>query len=299
MRVATWNIYWLGEERTGHRIQRSEPDYKLIAQVIDRLKPDVLALEEIVDPLVMEHILGLASTEGGEYIIKTSDTNWLTSDSQPLDTSHDLQKVFLCINNKTVEFISGAAIKGGPGRRPPYAARLRERSSGKEFVVVGLHLKAGFPEFLNVESAGVRSKEAKALIKWLSGEAQEDNHAFPKPDSDDVVVLGDCNAEKEDPNQSLSALGTGFMSNWLWDKPVPDGEHWQTALYETDRFVIDFIILSPSLQTKVVSPPSVYAWDYDAALGGPSKFHEGPHGSGNLKGYGVSDHRPVVTELQL
>lgn len=297
MRGATWNIYWLGE-RTGEKIQRSESDYKLIAQVIDRLSPDILALEEIVDPLVMEQILALASTEDRDYIIRISDDNWLTSDSKPLDASNELQKVFLCINNKTVEFIKGAAIKGGPGGRRPYAARLRDRSSGKEFVVVGLHLRSGFPDFLDQQDAAVRRKEVEALIRWLGGEAQEVNHSFPKPDCDDVIVLGDCNAEKDDPNQSLSPLGMGFMGDWLWGKPEPDGENWETALYAGDRLVIDFILLSASLRTKVVSPPSVYAWDRDAALGGASKFHEGPDGSGNLKGYEVSDHRPVVTELE-
>lgn len=297
MRVATWNIYWLGE-RVGDKIQRSESDYKLIAQAIDRLSPDVLALEEIVDPLVMEHILALASTEDRDYVIKASDANWLTSDSHPLDASNGLQKVFLCINNKTVEFIMGAAIKGGPGGRRPYAAKLRHRSSGKEFVVVGVHLRSGFPNFLDQEDAGVRRKEVEALIRWLRGEAQEANPSFPKPDCDDVIVLGDCNAEKDDPNESLSPLGMGSMSDWLWDKPAPDGAQWETALFAGDRFVIDFILLSPSLRTTVVSPPSVYAWDHDAALGGPSKFHEGPNGSGDLKGYGVSDHRPVVTEVQ-
>ncbi len=297
MRVATWNIYWLGE-RTGDKIQRTESDYKLIAQVIDRLSPDVLALEEIVDPLVMEHILALASTEDREYIVRTVDDHWLTSDSNPLANSNDLQKVFLCINNKSIEFLKGAAIKGGPGGRRPYAARLRHRSSGKEFVVVGVHLRSGFPDFLDQQDAKTRRNEVEALIRWLGGQAQEPNQLFPVPDSDDVIVLGDCNAEQDDPNQSLSPLSEGFMADWLWDKPAPDGAHWETALYEGDRFVIDFILLSPSLRTKVISPSSVYAWDHDAALGGASKFHEGPNGAGNLKGYGVSDHRPVVTELK-
>ena len=222
MRVATWNIYWLGE-RTGEKINRSESDYKLIAQVIDRLSPDILMLEEIADPLVMEQILALASTADHEYIIRTSDDNWLTSDSNPLDAANGLQKVFLCINNKTVEFITGAAIKGGPGGRRPYAARLRDRSSGREFVVVGVHLRSGFPNFLDEEDAGVRRKEVEALIRWLGGEAQEANLSFPKPDCDDVVVLGDCNAEKDDPNHSLSPLSMGFMGDWLWVKPEPDG----------------------------------------------------------------------------
>jgi hypothetical protein len=164
--------------------------------------------------------------------------------------------------------------------------------------VVAVHLRSGFPNLLDQEDAAVRRDEVEALIRWLSGEAEEQNHSFPRPDCDDVLVLGHCNAQKDDPNQSLLPLGMGSMSNWLWDKPAPDGAHWETALYEGDRFVIDFILLSPSLRTKVVSPPSVYAWDCDEALGGALKFHEGPNGSGNLKGYGVSDHRPVVTELE-
>jgi hypothetical protein len=122
MRVATWNIYWLGE-RTGDKIQRSEADYKDIVQVIDHLSPDVLALEEIVDPLVMEKILDLASTDNNEYVIKVSDDNWLTSDSKPLDTSNDLQKVFLCINNKTIEFIKGR----GNQKWPRWSTSLRRK----------------------------------------------------------------------------------------------------------------------------------------------------------------------------
>jgi endonuclease/exonuclease/phosphatase family metal-dependent hydrolase len=293
MRLATWNIYWLGD-REDH-IQRTESDHQLIAQVIRKLSPDVLALEEIVDPLVMEHILSLANGDGRDYVIRVAESHWLSSDAKPLDTTNNLQKLFLCINKQTIDFVEGSVIRGGPGGRRPYAARLRDRSSGQEFVVAGLHLRSGFPIFLDEADAAVRKKEVAALIRWLQGEAGDDNPDFREPNSDYVAVLGDYNAQIEDENESLAALGG--LNGWLWTNPEPDGAHRETALYESDRFVIDFILLSGPLHQRMVRPPGIYAWDYDPDMGGATKFHEGPTGMGDLKGYGVSDHRPVFTDL--
>jgi endonuclease/exonuclease/phosphatase family metal-dependent hydrolase len=296
MKIATWNIYWLGD-RVGEFITRSEADYQTIADVIRNVSPDVLALEEIVDPAVMEHILQLAGGDGRDYVIR-SDGQWLTSDSNPTDESKNLQKVFLCINRETVEFLHGAKIRGGPGGgRRPYAAALRHKKSGVEFVAVALHLRSGYPAFLDEEDASFRRKEVEALALWLQGQAESENPEFGRPDSDNVVVLGDFNAQFDDPNHSLDAFREAGLSGWMWDGPKPDGNRWETAIYEGDQYVIDFIILSPTLKDKVASPPTVYAWDFDPKLGGPVKFHSGPNGSGNLKGYGVSDHRPVVTVL--
>jgi endonuclease/exonuclease/phosphatase family metal-dependent hydrolase len=298
MRIATWNIYWLGD-RTGEKIIRSETDYELIARVVRHLAPDVLALEEIVDPSEMEKILELANVDGGDYIIRSGETTWLTSDSTPEDPSSALQKVFVCINNKTTEFVKGAAIRGGPTGRRPYALKLRQRSSGKECIAVGVHLRSGFPAFLDPDDAAVRLKETDALSRWLQGATIAENPAYPKPDLDDVFVLGDFNAEIDDPNDSLAPLSTGSMAGWLWNKPEPDGDHWETALYAGDRLVIDFIMFSESLRHKVTSGPRIYAWDHDPEMGGSTEFHSGPNGSGDLKGYGVSDHRPVFADLEL
>jgi endonuclease/exonuclease/phosphatase family metal-dependent hydrolase len=296
MRVATWNIYWLGNPA---QIQRSESDHKLIAKVIRHLKPDVLALEEIVNPVELEQVLAFANGEGCDYRIKSSDSNWFTSDPKPVDPESDLQKLFLCINNETVEFVKGAALHGGPFARMPYAMRLRQRSSGKEFVATGVHLRSGYPQFLDPVRAAKRLKEVEALTRWLQGQAVAENNAFPKPDLDDVVIMGDFNAQMADPNKSLDPLKNGAMAQWSWTKPIPDGNHWETALYNGDRFVIDFILFSPSLAQKVVLPPSIYAWDHDPDMGGSTTFHDGPNGSGDLKGYGVSDHRPVYSDVKL
>src|SRR5688572_13856823 len=304
MKIATWNIYWLGD-RSG-KIERTPQDERLIAEVIKRLSPDVLALEEIVDPLVLRRILERASGGGRHYVVTDAAANWLTSDPDPTGAAN-LQKLFLCINTKTVEFVKGAAITGGPkfGRKP-YAAVLRDRASGREFVAVAVHLRAGFPDFLDPEDAADREREARALADWLRGKAEAKNPAFPKPEHArpageeeapaNVVVLGDFNAELLDPNDSLDPLA---LPGWVWENPAPDNGRREPALYNGDRLVIDFIILSPTMAARATTPPSVYAWDYDPALGCPAAFHTGPNGSGNLKGYGVSDHRPVFAVIDL
>jgi endonuclease/exonuclease/phosphatase family metal-dependent hydrolase len=292
MKIATWNIYWLGD-RTG-KIARTAQDERLIADVIGRLAPDVLALQEVVDPFVMERILKLASTGGRNYVIRTDSAGWLTSDPNP-EGATGLQKPFLCFNAQTVGFVRGAAVKGGPkfGRKP-YAAVLRDLASGREFVAAAVHLRAGFPSFLDPEDAEDRAREASALAEWLRGKAEAKNAEFPKPGLEDVVVLGDFNAQLDDPNDSLDPLA---LPGWRWENPAPDQGRRETALYESDRLVIDFIILSPTMAARIATPPSVYAWDYDPAFGGPSNFHSGPGGSGDLKGYGVSDHRPVYAVI--
>jgi endonuclease/exonuclease/phosphatase family metal-dependent hydrolase len=297
MRIATWNIYWLGD-RTGEHVVRSPEDEKVIAQVIARLAPDVLALQEIVDPLVMERILGMAGGPGREYVLRTGEA-WLTSDPDPL-AEENRQKAFLCINRETVEFQHGAVIHGGPKKyvRQPYAATLRHRASGHEFVAVAVHLRAGYPVFLDESDARVRKREATALAKWLQGKkaAQDKNPDFPRPEHGDRVVLGDFNAQLQDPNQSLDPLA---LPGWTWHNPEPDGDHWETAIFENDRYVIDLMLLSPEMAARVPSPPAIFAWDHDPALGGPAHFHLGPDGSGNLRHYRVSDHRPVWVEVEV
>jgi len=296
MKIATWNIYWLGD-RFGEFIKRIEADYLLIAQIIQNMSPDVLALEEIVDPEVLEHILKLASGNGKNYIIRNPlDESWMTSDTNPTDGTKNLQKVFLCINTETVEFVHGDKIQGASGRKP-FAALLRNKETETEFVTVAVHLRSGYPVFLDPEDAQFRKQEVESLTSWIKGQSEDKNPSYPKPDSDNIIVLGDFNAEFNDPNHSLDDFkGNGF-SDWLFTNAQPDGNHPETAI--DDHYVIDFIMLSPALKQKIVSSPTIYTWDFDKNLGGAEKFHDGVGGSGKLKNYGVSDHRPVMTVLKL
>lgn len=275
MRVATWNIYWLGD-RSG-KITRAEEDERTIAEVVMNLSPDVLALQEIVDPLVMERVLRLAGGAGRDYAIRSDAGLWFTSDEDPTDELNGLQKPFLCVNKETVEFLGGAAIRGGPGGRRPYAAALRHKPSGLEFVAVVVHLRSGYPVFLDPDDAEVRRKEAAALARWLRGEASIDNPSFPEPGSAEVIVLGDFNAEVNDPNNSLVALREGSLAEWSWGNPQPDAGQHATAI--DDGYTIDFIMLSPATVAKAELLPTIYSYDYDPELGGPTRFHVGNGGS--------------------
>ncbi|HEX5714514.1 MAG TPA: endonuclease/exonuclease/phosphatase family protein [Thermoanaerobaculia bacterium] len=295
MRLATWNIYWFGD-RAGEHIIRSAEDRATIAEVIKNLSPDVLALQEIVDPLALEEVIRLANGGGKNYAIRSSTGQWFTSDPNPADVSNSFQKAFLCINTEAVEFLKGASIRGGPGGRRPYAAALRHRSSGIEFVAVVVHLRSGFPVFLDPADAEVRRREAAALARWLTADASGDNPDFPEPGSPRVIVLGDFNAELGDPNHSLDVLREGTLSEWFWVAPQPDAGQHATAI--DDGYTIDFIILSPAALNNVETQPTIYAYDHDAGFGGPSRFHQGAGGTGPLKNYGVSDHRPVVAVLR-
>ena len=105
--------------------------------------------------------------------------------------------------------------------------------------------------------------------------------------TDHVVVLGDFNALKDDPNNSLSALQTEWFSEMHRTLPLPDAEQDASAII--DGVLIDFIMISPSLAAHVTARPSIYAYDHDSSIFLPSPFDP----------LQVSDHRPVVCSMDL
>lgn len=291
MKLATWNIYWLGD-RNGKFIVRTEEDEALIARVIKQIRPDVLAIQEVVDPKALERVLEKAREPGYEYTIRSEDGTWLTSDPKPELETNNWQKTFLCLNRSTIEFSVGGAIKGGPGRRKPYAAELRHRESNREFTAVAVHFQSGFPDFLNQEDANKRLAQTQALARWLRGDAADANQHLQRPATDQIVVLGDFNAEKNDPNDSLSALQEGPFASWRWEHPTSGIGQAATAI--NDGYIIDFIMFSPEMADSA-EEPRIYSYDLDPALGGATEFHSGIDGSGLLREPPkVSDHRPVT-----
>lgn len=294
VKLATWNIYWLGD-RAGNQIRRTDEDENLIARVIAHISPDILAVQEVVDPKALERILNIANAESGrDYIIRDGDT-WFTSDSRPTSETSHWQKVFIGIDRNTIEFIRGAAIRGTRGRKP-YAAELQHRNSGHEVAAVVVHFQSGYPVFLDEEDAQKRRRQARSLARWLQGDAEDKNPDLPRPASSQIVVLGDFNAELNDPNESLLPLQEGSSTDWSWEVPQDDAGHNATAI--DDGYIIDFIMFSPTMAPLVEDGPRIYAWDHDPAFGGATAFHTGADGSGRLRSYGVSDHRPVTCTLR-
>jgi endonuclease/exonuclease/phosphatase family metal-dependent hydrolase len=287
MRLATFNIYWLG----GNQVERTEEDEGLIARIIAKLEAGVLAFQEIMQGSALERVIERVNAETvRNYRIKNEAGSWLEGDSQGM-------RVMMAYDIDTMELLSDAAIKGGVERRP-CALHLRDRSTGSELTVVGVHFQAGYPHFDGVDDANVRRHQCEHLVSWIAGGQQGANPGFPRPAGDDVVVLGDFNAINdldvsevafhiEDPDVSygsLAPLRTGDMADWHWPKPLADTEGGRFSVYE-ERLMIDFIMLSPSLAGRVVKEPRLYAFDRDPEIG--------------ASGVNLSDHRPVVVELAI
>ncbi len=294
MKIATWNIYWLGDPAR-ERPVRTAADEELVASIVAHMSPDVFAFQEIVNPVVLERILARASVlSRRRYTIRDPSANYYTSDAKPMAApTGSRQKIFLCVDQDTVHVGRTGSLKAGARR--PLAAELTHISSARTFIAVAVHLKSGQPDFYHEKSSQTRRREAERLVKWVEGKAGADNPSFPKPTTEHVVILGDFNMQKDDPRdpaQSLAPLSAGGMAGWRWDSPVPDGPHAHTAI--DDRLVIDYMALSPAMAAAVREAPKVYAYDVDPIFGGPAAFHVGGEASMPLRDYRASDHRPVT-----
>lgn len=285
MRFATFNIYWLG----GNKVHRSEQDEAKIGRIITKLDADVIAFQEILEASALLRVIERVNLQTGrKYSLKDQHGNWLASGEHGM-------RVMMAYDIGTTELITSAAIAGGVGRRP-CALHLVELASGTAITVIGVHFQSGYPYFDDADDADIRRLQCKNLAEWLSGEQQVQNPQFPKPSTENVVVLGDFNAindldvtevtfEVKYPEvsyESLAPLRVGTMANWHWPQPLADGASGRYSVYG-ERLMIDFIMFSPSLSEHISGPPRVYAFDQDHEIGG--------------SGIALSDHRPVVAEL--
>lgn len=285
MRVATFNIYWLG----GNKIQRTDADEQHIATIIENLDADVIAFQEIIDRQVLKRILDLASSHTDrDYRIRDELGDWLESGSSNM-------RVMMAYDHSTTKLHSFTAISGGK-KRKPCAIQVSDRQSGVEVTAVGVHLHSGYPKFDDIEDAAIRQSQCENINRWIHGQEAGTNPEFPEPATDHVLLLGDFNAlndvdvsaasfyiERPDVSyESLAALRTGDMEAWHWPTPLPDKAGGQFSVYE-ERIMIDFIMSSPSIASLISKPPLLYAFDTDKSFGTPGKH--------------LSDHRPVVVEV--
>jgi endonuclease/exonuclease/phosphatase family metal-dependent hydrolase len=294
MKLATFNIYWLGDPQ---RDVRQPHHTSRLAEIIAVLDADVYVFQEIVRPNALRGILNMAqqqtpASSARRYEIEDGAGNLLG------DAGSGGQKVVIAYDAEHYDLLSNSAIRGGVSRAP-YGVRLQRKDDGSELTVVGLHLQSGYPDLPDVSDSNKRAAQCRHVAAWVKGDMDQQNPQFPGPSEDEyVVILGDFNAvyDHQDANHplivgqgdfdrfvaSLDPLREDHMADWQWEKPVPqspaDG---QVSVY-AEHLLIDFIIFSPSLAGRVTRPPTIYAFDRTG-----------------LAGQQVSDHRPVFAELNV
>jgi endonuclease/exonuclease/phosphatase family metal-dependent hydrolase len=302
MKLATFNIYWLGNDEfvskpESEGKERTEADWLLIARVISKLDADVIAFQEIVSLEELQKVFDLAvahNLTSRSYRIHDQQGEMLgTGASGP-------QKVVLAYDEKQYALMAASPIFGGVGRLP-FGLRVRNKSDGGQVLVIGVHFKSGQPLFDNVPSADKRKLQCQHLADWAAGLKENGNLVFPKPAADElIVILGDFNALYElEPNQpsnwdviveSLDPLRDGHMNEWWWQKPLADPAGGGRTTSYVERFLIDFVMLSPSLKNRIVQQPTIYAYDQDAEI---------TNNFATEVAYRVSDHRPVHFEIDV
>ncbi len=322
LNVATFNIFWYPESGVAQN-ERKEADDQRIARVLRNLAPHVVVFQEILDITRLQRLL---ERLGDNFRLRQSPAgSWLASGSVASTKS---MKIVCAYDADALELIRGAKLydpvpdRRFNGRRYPYALHLRDRGSGWEFTVVGVHFKSGLLGSDPTNDAK-RKKEVAHLARWLAGEPDTGTGHFERPPTPDVIVIGDFNALEY--HQSLAELRTGALEAWDQARPQVAGfmtgeevqpledpqERWTTYL---DREIIDHVITSPSVKSRFLGPPLIYAFDLDPAMddypspGGPwlrrrTSYQAKPYGGASLQTvpnlYRISDHRPLRMSLDI
>jgi endonuclease/exonuclease/phosphatase family metal-dependent hydrolase len=298
MKLATFNIYWLGNERfveMSGQEERTQEDWSRIAQVIAKLDADVIAFQEIVSLEELQTVIDLANE------LTSRNYQMYDKNGELLGTGKaEDQKVVVAYDQQRYELVAASPIFGGVGRLP-FALKVRSLTDGGQALIVGVHFKSGQPEFENENSAERRRLQCQHLADWVAGAKVDSNAVFPKPSLEEhVTILGDFNAlyelEPGQPNEwgiaveSLDPLRKGHMSEWWWKKPSADPAGGDRTTSYVERLLIDFVMLSPSLKSRIIQRPTIYAYDKDPEI--TNNFQK------EVK-YRVSDHRPVHVEVDI
>jgi endonuclease/exonuclease/phosphatase family metal-dependent hydrolase len=298
MKLATFNVCWLGNERFAKMTnlkEREMDDWVSIARVVAKLDADVIVFQEIVNLEELRNVLILANGFTGRKYQMRDQQNQVLGTGKSKE-----QKVVIAYDEQQYELVAASPIFGGEGRIP-FGVRVRSVTDVAQILVVGVHFKSGQPYFDDKTSADKRMHQCQHLADWIAGKKAELNPVFPQPAPDErVAILGDFNAifelEPDQPQEwklvvdSLDPLRQEHMKEWWWEKPLADPVGGDRTTAYLDHLLIDFVMLSPALKTRITQKPTIYAYDQDLSITSQSV---------NGVEYRVSDHRPVHVELDV
>lgn len=265
--LTTWNLEWFGWADSTRGPDNKDLQRTRIRQVMDTIKADIYALQEIVTD---EALASLSDSLQGTY------GRFFATDI----TSE--QKLAYIYNTATITPVStGLAVNGGAqawaNGRYPYRMTFDARigTSTKRIVVFDLHAKATDSATAMVDY-GRRKTDAETFHTYL-----QDFY----PDSN-VIVMGDFNDRLLATNvdDALPSCYLAFVNdtqNWL-AATAPLEEAGLSSYVGFNRSFIDHILVSNELADE----------HYRTYVESPERFMTSYSST-------VSDHRPVTTRLAI
>ena len=311
--VATWNLENLFRPNSefGPKTE-AVYDQKLdaLAAVIEAMKPDVLAVEEVGDP------------EALSDLVARLDGDWHVETSTVFEPQHPIRVGFLSRTAiSSVEQVSAFPDKLSAVQvdddgntidaAPRGALRVRVTADGHDLDLVACHLKSKLLSFpggrFDTDDEGERARFGDYALARRAAEAvtvrgHADTLLDHKGDQRAVVVLGDLNDEPPAATTQIllgppgSEIGTaGFdrpdhgdqMRLWNLAPKLPEGRRF-TRRFRGRGELIDHILVSHILANALV--------DVDTAEVTLPSITENPAERRDAPG---SDHAPVVARFNL
>jgi endonuclease/exonuclease/phosphatase family metal-dependent hydrolase len=222
--VSTFNIRWLGDGEND-RVDRSEEEYKLIAEVILDTDSDILALQEIENENALKKIM----THLPDWKYAIEDDGYVLNLAYIYKPEVELQNLGLYKPIKVVE------------NRTRSGLIAKAKKGNFDFYLMNLHFKASSrydntPE-KKKRSFELRQKQSAALSKWID--------SILTFNEQDLIILGDYNDNpKRDWSDNLRPLKDNdnikFISSDLESCKNPNWDN------------IDHIVVSNSAHNRYI-----------------------------------------------
>ena len=269
LRVVSWNLANFRGDPEDHDLER-------IAEVIEELDADVIAVQEIKDPEALAALLS-------EYELRISDKGG--RGRQLLGVAWRPDRVELLTSEEHAELSIGGRV------RPALSAYLRGRGGGPDFWLTVVHLKA-MPDGLEL-----RREQWPTLAKLADGARETEHYA-----DEDLLILGDFNTtgppgggppqEQAELAKILAPSGLRRLSNSTGCTCYYDGER-RDAWKEASE--ID-LVWARGFAESLTEDAAVRSGTHCAAKGCQDFRSTRAY---PLRDYAsVSDHCPVIVDLE-
>ena len=182
--IGTWNLEFLGASGNfrNNLPQRTEEDYAAIGLKIAMTGVCIMAVQEINDEESLKKVAAGAGPQWGSFL--GTSGRW--------DDGRTSQRIGFLYDKSAVDLLFAEELdqlprqyEGAPiFHRVPLTAAWKHKTSGCDFRLVTVHLKAGQKPEDNKKRRG----EAMALSGWLDALQRQPN------EDPDIMVLGDFNS---------------------------------------------------------------------------------------------------------
>jgi len=240
LKVASWNIAWLGSHEYN---KRKDSDYLLLASYAKQLNADVIALQEVENESWARKVFG------NEYDFYFSTKDWV-------------QRVGVAVKKSAGLKVIAKEYKALDVSRVRHGMDLTLTRNGKELKLLAVHLKSGCfaapldpksvsamksssdKELRRKDACSTLSKQIEPLENWVDKQAKDDK-AF--------IVIGDFNrrfsqdiSNKYAENQGLWQALDDEGNESLWTPTATANSDCWGGYYKD---YIDHIVFNPNAKS--------------------------------------------------